>query len=181
MPTYRHAWYLVDDPDGGTERTWHAWLSPTTLTREQEKVTPPMSALCGFGSQILGMPRNPAMGPYWRALSAFNVTFDPKTVCSDQLCPKCAAAASGLPFSTRSQDAFLASKSESVNHPSHYGGDTVYETIKVIDAWGLDFPIGNAVKYLSRAGKKDPAKEIEDLRKAIFYIEHKIKRLEGIR
>jgi hypothetical protein len=68
---------------------------------------------------------------------------------------------------------------EAVNHPAHYGGDTVYETIKVIRAWGLGFDLGNAVKYISRAGKKDRAKTIEDLKKAIFYIEDEIKHLEG--
>lgn len=69
---------------------------------------------------------------------------------------------------------------EAVVHPSHYGGgDNPYETIKVIRAWGLGFDLGNAVKYISRAGKKDPAKTVEDLRKAIFYIEDEIKHLEG--
>lgn len=65
-----------------------------------------------------------------------------------------------------------------VNHPAHYGGDVPYEAIKVIHAWDLGFDLGNAVKYISRAGKKDPAKTVEDLRKAIFYIEHHIKDIE---
>lgn len=65
---------------------------------------------------------------------------------------------------------------ENVDHPAHYGGDSVYETIKVIDAWGLGFCLGNAIKYISRAGKKDPEKRIEDLRKAIWYIQHEIER-----
>lgn len=65
-----------------------------------------------------------------------------------------------------------------VDHPDHYGGDSTYETIKVIDAWGLDFCLGNAVKYISRAGKKDPTKVIEDLKKAIWYIEHEIELME---
>lgn len=65
---------------------------------------------------------------------------------------------------------------ENVDHPAHYGGDSIYETIKVIDAWELDFCLGNAVKYISRAGKKDPEKRIEDLRKAIWYIQHEIER-----
>lgn len=69
---------------------------------------------------------------------------------------------------------------ESVNHPSHYGGkDNPYETIKVIDAWGLDFELGNAIKYISRAGKKDPTKTVEDLKKAIFYIQHEIDKIEA--
>jgi hypothetical protein len=69
--------------------------------------------------------------------------------------------------------------SEQVDHPSHYGGkDNEYEAIKVIDAWDLGFSLGNTVKYISRAGKKDPTKEIEDLKKALFYLEHHIKTLE---
>ena len=64
---------------------------------------------------------------------------------------------------------------EQVNHPQHYGGDNTYETIKVIEAWGLDFHLGNTVKYVSRAGKKDPAKELEDLKKAAWYLERAIK------
>jgi hypothetical protein len=68
---------------------------------------------------------------------------------------------------------------EQVDHPSHYGGkDNQYEAIKVIDAWNLGFSLGNTVKYISRAGKKDPTKEIEDLKKALFYLEHHIKTLE---
>ena len=45
--------------------------------------------------------------------------------------------------------------SEQVNHPQHYGGkDNPFEAIKVIEAWDLDFCLGNAVKYISRAAKK---------------------------
>lgn len=68
---------------------------------------------------------------------------------------------------------------EAVNHPEHYGGDTVYEVIKVIEAWGLGFHLGNAVKYIARAGKKDPAKELEDLKKGRFYLDRQIKNLEA--
>jgi hypothetical protein len=68
--------------------------------------------------------------------------------------------------------------SDEVNHPAHYGGDTTYEVIKVIEAWGLGFHLGNAVKYIARAGKKDPRKELEDLRKAKFYLDRQIKELE---
>lgn len=64
-----------------------------------------------------------------------------------------------------------------VNHPQHYGGDTTYETIKVIEAWGLGFSIGNCVKYLSRAGKKGPV--LEDLRKARFYLDREIAAAEA--
>jgi hypothetical protein len=68
--------------------------------------------------------------------------------------------------------------SEMVNHPNHYGGDNVYETIKVIEAWGLDFHLGNTVKYISRAGKKDTDKEIQDLEKAKWYLERKLEILK---
>ena len=71
-------------------------------------------------------------------------------------------------------------KKESVNHPDHYGGESnVYEAIKVIDAWQLGFALGNTVKYISRAGKKDASKELEDLKKALWYLQHHINKLEN--
>lgn len=64
-----------------------------------------------------------------------------------------------------------------INHPPHYlKGDPTYETIKVIEAWGLDFCLGNAIKYISRAGKKGDA--VEDLKKARWYLTREIERLE---
>lgn len=69
---------------------------------------------------------------------------------------------------------------EQVNHPNHYGGaSNIYEAIKVITAWELDFCLGNAIKYIARAGKKDASKEIEDLEKARFYINYKIQSLKN--
>ena len=66
---------------------------------------------------------------------------------------------------------------ESVNHPSHYGGENnQYEAIKVIEAWNLGFHLGNVVKYISRAGKKDNI--IQELKKAKWYLERKIEQLE---
>ena len=68
---------------------------------------------------------------------------------------------------------------EHVNNPSHYGGaDNPYEAIKVIDAWGLGFSLGNTVKYISRAGKKNPNSEIEDLEKAAWYLRNYIDNLK---
>jgi hypothetical protein len=62
-----------------------------------------------------------------------------------------------------------------VDHPSHYGGaDNPYEAIKVIEAHQLGFHRGNAVKYLLRAGRKDPARTVEDLKKACWYINREI-------
>jgi hypothetical protein len=72
-----------------------------------------------------------------------------------------------------------APKAEAVDHPAHYGGDNLYETIKVVEAWKLGFHAGNAVKYISRAGKKDPTKTVEDLAKAIWYLQRAITVLEG--
>jgi hypothetical protein len=66
-----------------------------------------------------------------------------------------------------------------VNHPVHYGGvENTYEAIKVIEAWGLGFCLGNTVKYISRAGKKDKAKEVEDLEKAKWYLQRRIDQLK---
>lgn len=66
---------------------------------------------------------------------------------------------------------------ETVHHPPHYGGDTTYECIKVIDAWQLGFSLGNAVKYICRAANK--GNQLDDLRKAAWYLQHEIERLEG--
>jgi hypothetical protein len=60
-----------------------------------------------------------------------------------------------------------------VDHPPHYGGaDNPYEAIKVIEAWGLGFHLGNAVKYIARAGRKGDA--LEDLRKSRWYLDREI-------
>jgi hypothetical protein len=65
--------------------------------------------------------------------------------------------------------------SDPVNHPDHYGGaENVYEAIRVIRAWNLGFSLGNAVKYICRAGKKDPKTHIQDLEKALWYLQEEI-------
>ena len=70
--------------------------------------------------------------------------------------------------------------SDPINHPAHYGGDTTYEAIKDIEAWGLGFALGNTVKYISRAGKKDPKRTLEDLHKAAWYLRREIVRVEEL-
>ena len=71
-------------------------------------------------------------------------------------------------------------KDEMVDHPNHYGGeDNPYEAIKVIEAWGLGFNLGNSVKYISRAGKKLDI--LEDLQKASWYINREINKLKNER
>jgi hypothetical protein len=72
-----------------------------------------------------------------------------------------------------------------VSHPSHYTWLKELCGIEVIDiARHLDFDTGNAFKYLLRAGKKSEEgytgkeKEIQDLKKAVWYLNDKIKMLE---
>jgi hypothetical protein len=68
---------------------------------------------------------------------------------------------------------------EYVNHPEHYGGvENTYEVIKVIEALEMDFHLGNAFKYIVRAGKKETDKELQDLKKALWYLDRKIQLLE---
>lgn len=67
---------------------------------------------------------------------------------------------------------------ETVNHPSHYKFGKI-EVIDFIEDKKLGFHLGNAVKYISRAGRKNPDNTIEDLRKAVWYINRQIQRLEG--
>jgi hypothetical protein len=67
---------------------------------------------------------------------------------------------------------------EKVNHPAHYGGEAnPYEAIKVVEAWKLNFCLGNVVKYISRAGKKGDT--LEDLKKARWYLDREIGNLES--
>jgi hypothetical protein len=74
----------------------------------------------------------------------------------------------------------MMEEKEMVNHPDHYqfGENNIYEAIKVIEAWDLDFHLGNTVKYISRAGKKGTDKELQDLKKALWYLQRKIENLE---
>lgn len=65
---------------------------------------------------------------------------------------------------------------EMVNHPAHYNTGKI-EVIEAIEDWKLGFALGNAVKYIARAGHKGD--ELEDLRKAAWYIDRRIKQLES--
>ena len=67
---------------------------------------------------------------------------------------------------------------DQIEHPNHYANGRKYEPIDVITDWNLNFNLGNTVKYISRAGRKDPNKLIEDLQKAKFYLDYEISRLE---
>jgi hypothetical protein len=64
--------------------------------------------------------------------------------------------------------------------PNHYGGkDNPYEVFNVLEAWKLDkdFYLGNVIKYLARAGKKNKSTEKEDLKKALVYLQRRIDKL----
>lgn len=80
----------------------------------------------------------------------------------------------------------MEQKIDNVNHPPHYTWLKDRCGIEVIDiARHMDFCLGNAIKYILRAGHKkdaslsDNQKEVEDLRKAIFYINDRITQIEG--
>lgn len=63
-------------------------------------------------------------------------------------------------------------KHDVINSPSHYAEGRKFEPIAVIEDWGLNYHLGNALKYISRAGRKDEI--TQDLRKAVWYIERYI-------
>ena len=68
---------------------------------------------------------------------------------------------------------------DNVNHPKHYTSDpSGIECIEISENWS--FCLGNALKYIWRSGKKDAEAEIQDLQKAVWYINDEIKRLENI-
>lgn len=72
------------------------------------------------------------------------------------------------------EPALLTSK-ETINHPNHYNVGGI-EAIDFIESWDLNFSLGNAIKYIARAPYKND--EIEDLKKARWYIDREIQRLE---
>ena len=68
-------------------------------------------------------------------------------------------------------------KFDPVTKPQHYAASKI-EVIEAIEAWGVGYCLGNVIKYVARAGKKDPAKHLEDLRKALWYLQREIQTLE---
>lgn len=73
---------------------------------------------------------------------------------------------------------WIKKMTDMVNHPKHYTSDpSGVECIQIVRH--RNYNIGNAIKYLWRAGLKNEDKHIEDLKKAIFYINDEIKRIEG--
>lgn len=68
-------------------------------------------------------------------------------------------------------------KTEQVNHPTYYKSEK-FEVIDIIEDFNLCFCAGNALKYILRAGVKDPLKYEEDLKKAIWYLQRIVDRKE---
>lgn len=95
-------------------------------------------------------------------------------------CKECAAKVfnADTEYINRPLKSFAAAEAEKINHPSHYNGGKI-ECIDYIEDQKLNFNRGNAVKYIVRAGKKDPAKEIEDLEKAVWYLNREIQLLKN--
>jgi len=71
-------------------------------------------------------------------------------------------------------------KNDPVNHPSHYTSGKI-EVIDFIEDQKLGYHLGNSVKYIARAGKKDPNTEVEDLEKAMWYLARRIKNLKEVK
>lgn len=63
-----------------------------------------------------------------------------------------------------------------VQRPSHYTEGRDIEPINVIEDWELDFHLGNALKYISRSGRKSDG--VEDMKKAVWYLERRIEAQE---
>ncbi len=70
----------------------------------------------------------------------------------------------------------MSNSSDVVNAPSHYVNGRKYEPIDVIEDWQLGFCLGNTLKYISRAGRKDDI--IQDLEKAVWYLNREIQFLK---
>jgi hypothetical protein len=62
---------------------------------------------------------------------------------------------------------------DNINKPAHYTSGTI-QPIDVIEDWNLGFKLGNCIKYVARAGKKDGATYCEDLKKARWYLDREI-------
>ena len=71
---------------------------------------------------------------------------------------------------------FKSMKRNQVENPSSHYNSGKREVIDCIEDQNLNFHLGNAVKYISRAGKKDPKKFREDLEKAIWYLNRELKK-----
>lgn len=77
----------------------------------------------------------------------------------------------------KTKNGLILGNKDTVNHPNHYNMGGI-EVIDFIESWNLCFSLGNAIKYIARAPYKND--ELEDLKKARWYINREIERLEKI-
>jgi hypothetical protein len=72
---------------------------------------------------------------------------------------------------------------EKINRPQHYrisvGDGHPFDVIELIEALSLGFELGNALKYLVRAGRKPGVSEVEDLRKAAYYLTRRADQIQS--
>lgn len=102
-----------------------------------------------------------------------------------KVCSKCKRGVSGATLPVATPDAAGSVRiiretpaDDAVNHPSHYRANGI-EVIDVIDAFGCNFNIGNAIKYALRYNRKFPVQpSITDLRKSVWYLNHEIEKME---
>lgn len=73
---------------------------------------------------------------------------------------------------------YQSDKYEKINHPAHYQSEKGFEVIDITEAFKLDFSLGSVVKYVIRAGKKPQESMLEDLSKALWFLQDRIKRLQ---
>lgn len=107
-----------------------------------------------------------------------------KPVWNDQFaqCPECGVdlevIRDGEVLERNLDTAKLFTKPDVVKSPSHYANTGKIQPIECINDHNLNFNRGNVIKYVSRAGHKDPNKELEDLEKARQYLDFEINRLK---
>lgn len=118
------------------------------------------------------------MNGYWDGFACECGEWEPrflKSMIKDGRLQKCSRCDKGI--FRKNEDEHEAWKkilqgcNDSVNHPAHYQSNGM-EAIDVIEAFGLTFNLGNVIKYILRAGKKDDAKQ--DLSKALWYLKREI-------
>lgn len=110
--------------------------------------------------------KDDGLAPFSAARKMMEATIDPSTPPHDQPL---------LPVE-------VPAKTEWVNHPEHYGGDTTYEVVKCLEAWDqLDWCVASAITYLARLGKKHPSLEgqIQELEKAAWFVNRRIEQLKS--
>lgn len=80
-------------------------------------------------------------------------------------------------FRATASEEYVFENEDVVNHPSHYTKGKIEVWDFIVDQ-DLNYLRGNAIKYICRAGSKDPSAEIQDIKKAIAYLNREIKRIQ---